>query len=146
MEQRMKEARIKRDYSMAKVAELIGISGSAYSKLERGVNNPSARTIELFCQKLHISESWLRTGEGEMEERDFMTELVTQYNLGPAGQALLRAVARAFAELDEETCARVMEEVFSELQLAIETLNSVNPDTVPTVNPQSPADSSSSVS
>ena len=146
MEQRMKEARNKRGYSMIKVAELIGISDSAYSKLERGINNPAPRTVELFCQKLHISESWLRTGEGEMEERELFTDLVAQYNLGPAGQALLRAVARAFAELDEETCARVLDETFRELQLAIAARDAGNPATVPTVNPQSPADSSSSVS
>ena len=66
MEQRMREIRNKRGYSMIKVAELIGISDSAYSKIERGINNPAPRTVELFCQKLGVSVHWLRTGEGEM--------------------------------------------------------------------------------
>lgn len=142
MEQRMKEARTKRGYSMIKVAELIGISDSAYSRLEKGVNNPSKRTVELFCQKLHISESWLRTGEGEMEEKDLLAELTAQYNLGPASQALLRAVARAFSELDEETCNRIIEDVLAELQAAVAARSVVVADpssrTVP--DPQASAD------
>lgn len=142
MEQRMKEARTKRGYSMIKVAELIGISDSAYSKLERGINNPAPRTVELFCQKLHISESWLRTGEGEMEERDLLAELTAQYNLGPASQALLRAVARAFSELDEETCDRIIEDILAELQAAVAARSVVVADpssrTVP--DPQASAD------
>lgn len=130
---------------MIKVAELIGISDSAYSKLERGINNPAARTVELFCQKLHISESWLRTGEGEMEEKDLLAELVAQYDLGPASQALLRAVARAFSELDEETCARIIEDILSELQAAVAARSVVvaDPASRAVSDPQSPADHAS---
>ena len=146
MEIRMKEARTKRGYSMIKVAELIGISDSAYSKLERGINNPCPRTVELFCQKLHISESWLRTGEGDMEEKDLLSELAVQYDLGPAGQALLRAVARAFSELDEETCNRVIDDLLQELQSIIASRDALDPSTIAVVDPQSPADADSSVS
>lgn len=137
----MKEARNKRGYSMIKVAELIGISDSAYSKLERGINNPSARTVELFCQKLRISESWLRTGEGEMEEKDLLSDLAAQYDLGPASQALLRAVARVFAEMNEETAQRVVDDLLAELQASVAARSVVVADpSSRAVDPQSPAD------
>lgn len=145
MENRMKEVRELRGLSMTKVAEMIGISDSAYSRLEKGVNNPSKRTVELFCQKLKISESWLRTGEGEMEEKDLLTELTVRYNLGPAGQALLRAVARAFAELDEETASRIVEEALAELQTFVASRSVVVADpSSRLVDPQTPADQDSS--
>ena len=142
MKQRMKEARNKRGYSMIKVAELIGISDSAYSKLERGINNPSARTVELFCQKLRISESWLRTGDGEMEEKDLLSELAARYDLGPASQALLRAVARVFAEMDEETAQRVVDDVLAELQASVASRSVVvaDPSSRVVSDPQAPAD------
>ena len=125
---------------------MLYVQENAVRDVSRSLGKPEKAGWWTRSEKLHISESWLRTGEGEMEERELFTDLVAQYNLGPAGQALLRAVARAFAELDEETCARVLDETFRELQLAIAARDAVNPATVPTVNPQSPADSSSSVS
>lgn len=150
MNNRMKMARDKRGYSMTKVAEMIGISDSAYSRLEKGVNNPSKRTVELFCQKLNISESWLRTGEGEMEipaPSDLVEQLARENNLSPAHVALLRAVSRAFAELDEEAFNRIMDELLADLQAAAAARSVVVADpSSRQVDPQSPADQPSSSS
>ena len=139
MHNRMKKARTIRGFTLTKTAELIGISDSAYSKLEKGINNPSDRTVMLFCQKLRISESWLRTGEGEMEERDVIAELIAAYDLGPAAQALMRAVGRILAELGEEACNRAIEDVLAELQASL-----ANRQMASVSNPQSPADEESS--
>lgn len=116
MEIRMKQVRKLKKLTLKEIAELVGVTESTVSKYETGKFLPSDAVIQLFCQKLKISESWLRTGEGEMEEKDLLTELTVRYNLGPAGQALLRAVARAFAELDEETASRIVEDALAELQ------------------------------
>lgn len=145
MEKRLKEARKLRKLTLKEVADLISVSESAVSNFERGRNNPSGPTLTLFCQKLQISESWLRTGEGEMEEKDLLTELTVRYNLGPAGQALLRAVARAFAELDEETASRVVDEALAELQAFVASRSVVVADpSSRLVDPQAPADQDSS--
>ena len=115
----MLEARHKRGYSMTEVAKLIGITDSAYSRLEKGVNNPSDRTIMLFCQKLHISETWLRTGEGEMEEQtpaSLVDALAKEYDLNPGCVALLRAVAHAFEALDDVQFNLILDRLMSDLQ------------------------------
>ena len=145
----MKDARIKRNYSMTKVAELIGISDSAYSRLEKGVNNPSKRTVELFCQKLHISESWLRTGEGEMEEPEaasLVDALAREYNMDAGGVALLRAVARAFEALSPDQRDQILAALFSDLQAAIEGRYAVDPAAHEVPDPHAPADPASSIS
>lgn len=47
-------------------AECIGISQAFVSQLCAGVRDPSERTIADICAKYHVSEQWLRTGEGDM--------------------------------------------------------------------------------
>ena len=42
----------------------IGISASACSYIEKGINNPSEQTIRSICREFGIREEWLRTGEG----------------------------------------------------------------------------------
>ena len=146
MRNRIIEARNHRGLNQAKVAELIGISDSAYSRLEKGVNNPSDRTVMLFCQKLHISETWLRTGEGEMEEQtpaSLVDALANEYNLNPGCVALLRAVARAFEVLDDTQRDLVLDQLMSDLQ-AYTANRQMAGVTVPA--PQTPADEESSSS
>ena len=118
MNKRMKEAREARKLSQLKTAELIGITSSGYSKLEKGTNNPSDRTIALFCQQLSISESWLRTGEGEMEEAEPLSvaeQLAREHDLSPAKVVLLRAIERAFRELPEDEFQRIMDRMIDEM-------------------------------
>ena len=38
------------------------------TKIKKGVQQPSRKTIELFCVKYGVSESWLYTGEGTFEK------------------------------------------------------------------------------
>lgn len=145
MEERMRQVRKQKKLTLKEVAELVRVSESAVSQYEHGKSIPSESVIHLFCEKLQISESWLRTGEGEMEEKDLLTELTVRYNLGPAGQALLRAVARAFAELDEETASRIVEEALAELQAFVASRSVVVADpSSRLVDPQASADQDSS--
>ena len=126
---RLKIAREHRKLSQSKVADMIGISSSAYSKLEKGVNNPADRTVTLFCQKLSISENWLRTGEGNIElpsPQSVVDQMAQDHDLSPGKVMLLRAVARAFDELDEDAFNRVMDELLSEVATRIAARNSSN--------------------
>ena len=47
-------------------AKRLGISAPFVSELCTGVKKPSDRTIADICREFNISETWLRTGEGEM--------------------------------------------------------------------------------
>ena len=146
MEIRMKQVRKSKKLTLKEIAELVGVTESTVSKYETCKFLPSDAVIQLFCQKLHISESWLRTGEGEMEEKDLLAELTARYQLGPAGQALLRAVARVFSEFDEETASRIVDDVLAELQSSVAARSIVvaDPSSRAVSDPQSPADQESS--
>ena len=47
-------------------ARKIGVSQAFVSELCSGAKNPSDRTISDICREFNVSETWLRTGEGEM--------------------------------------------------------------------------------
>ena len=66
--ERIKQVRMENKMSQAKFGERIKIAGQSVSLLEIGKINASDQTISLICKEFGVSESWLRTGEGEMEE------------------------------------------------------------------------------
>ena len=47
-------------------AERLHISQAFVSQLCSGIKSPSDRTITDICREFNVSETWLRTGEGEM--------------------------------------------------------------------------------
>jgi len=64
--ERIAMVRKSRDYTLEKFGEAIGIKKGSVSLLERGINTPADRTIFMICNRFHVSEQWLRTGEGDM--------------------------------------------------------------------------------
>ena len=52
--------------SQEEFAKSIGMSKGAISQFENGTYVPTSQTIMLICREFGVSESWLRTGEGEM--------------------------------------------------------------------------------
>ena len=64
---RLREALKLRHYSQLELARTIQMVPSAISQIVSGARNPSDRTIRDICAALHISEEWLRTGDGEMD-------------------------------------------------------------------------------
>ena len=49
-----------------KFAESLNLSRNFINQIESGKKNPSDRTILDICREYNVSETWLRTGEGEM--------------------------------------------------------------------------------
>ena len=47
-------------------ASQINVDQSYISQLTSGKKTPSDRTVADICREFNVSESWLRTGEGEM--------------------------------------------------------------------------------
>lgn len=146
MEQRMKEVRKSKKLTLKEIAELVHVTESAVSKYEHGTASPSDAVIRLFCDALNISESWLRTGEGEMEVKppeDLVDRLAREYNLGVGGVALLRAAARVINEFPDDVAVRLIDEIISDLQQAVAARQAVaNPESRVVSDPNAPADSS----
>ena len=69
MSERIKQIRKGKDISQEEFGNKIGITRSSVSLLESGINNPSEQTIKLICQEFSVNELWLRTGQGNPDEK-----------------------------------------------------------------------------
>lgn len=69
MNERIKQIRKGKDISQEEFGNKIGITRSSVSLLESGRNNPSEQTIKLICQEFSVNELWLRTGQGNPDEK-----------------------------------------------------------------------------
>lgn len=67
MKDRIKQIRKNAELSQTKFGERLGVTLSAVQKWEMGLNVPDASSIKVICDRFAISETWLRTGEGEMK-------------------------------------------------------------------------------
>lgn len=66
--ERIKEVRKAKGYTQQKFADELGLKRNTVGGYEIGTVTPSDRTISDICEKFDIRESWLRTGEGDMEK------------------------------------------------------------------------------
>ena len=65
---RLNYARRKRGYTQNSLAEEIGVSRGVIYNLEKDKTSPQPIVINAICQTLKISQNWLMTGDGEMED------------------------------------------------------------------------------
>ena len=94
MNNRIKKTRSERGFSQKRLAEMIGISDAAVSKIESGTNNPADRTVKLIADALNVSEHWLRTGEGSPDVESAssaMDALVKERNLSELDRNMLES-------------------------------------------------------
>ena len=112
--ERIKKVRKSLDLTQQKFADQIGTTQNNIASYEIGRREPSAAAVNNICKTFNISETWLRTGEGEMfvertrddelaafmdellaeESADFRRRLVTALSrLKPEQREALEAVA-----------------------------------------------------
>lgn len=68
--ERIKEYRSYKGWTHAQLAEIIGISGSAFSHIESGKSKPGSEILEALIAKTSIHPFWLMTGLGAMEKEE----------------------------------------------------------------------------
>lgn len=68
--QRIKQVRQELKLSQAKFATAISISNGYIAGIELGNRKVNERIVKLVCSVFHVSESWLKTGKGEMFEKE----------------------------------------------------------------------------
>ena len=114
MKQRIKELRSALNLTQDEFAARIGISKSALSRLEAGINNPSAQTIQFICQQFGVRRDWLVDGTGPMQlppdeddmivdsvlagEDEFVKAVIRGIAKSPGGWEKMREVFTAIAE------------------------------------------------
>lgn len=63
------------DLTQTEFAEKIGLKQAGMSAIEQGNVAITDRVIKTICTVFNVSESWLRTGEGEMYSKDELFSL-----------------------------------------------------------------------
>ena len=66
MNERIKKLRKALDLTQQEFADRIGVKRNTIATYEIGRNTPLDAVINLICKTFNVSETWLRTGEGEM--------------------------------------------------------------------------------
>lgn len=105
MEKRIQAARKAKGLTLKQLGDIIGISESAVSNIERGRNKPSGSTLILLCEKLGVNREWLESGEGEMfeptTEQAETARMIEAISDSPA----MRSLLAAWAQLSDENKA-----------------------------------------
>lgn len=86
MKERIKELRKALGLTQQKFADRVGISRGNVATYETRDGSPGSSVITLICKTFNVSETWLRTGKGEMfiqrtrddELSTFMDELLAE--------------------------------------------------------------------
>ena len=64
--ERIKELRKALGLTQQEMAEKVGVKRNTIAQYEIGRNDPIDSVMALICREFDVSETWLRTGEGEM--------------------------------------------------------------------------------
>lgn len=102
---RIKQVRKELNLSMEKFGDKIGIVKSAINNIEKGLNNPSERTLKLICSEFNVNYAWLTEGQGDMfiEIPDnILDRLIQEYGLEEDNKPILKAYLEAKPETRKE--------------------------------------------
>lgn len=97
-------------------AKRIRLSAPYISELCSGKTCPSDRTISDICREFHISETWLRTGEGEMfthAPEAAADRLAKEYGLDDLGRQIMAAYLK-LDESDRLSVGRLIQNIIDE--------------------------------
>ena len=103
MNERLKELRKNLGLTQQEFAERLGIKRNAVTNYEVGRNAPADMVVSLICREFNVSETWLRTGEGEpfvQPSRDEAIETFCQETLRDEDDSFRRRFVAALAALD----------------------------------------------
>lgn len=73
---RIKILRKNKGMTQLELAEKLGLKANTITSYETGVRVPSDSVILSICRMFRVSESWLRTGDGEMFDPDPQAEIM----------------------------------------------------------------------
>ena len=110
MNKRIKELRSFLGMSQSEFAQHLGIGQTGISAIERGGSPVTDRTVSQIVSAFGVSESWLRTGEGEMfppppEEDDELIEafgFLAAEDVDPWKKRLAKAFLDLLSDIPDE--------------------------------------------
>ncbi|MCI8806481.1 MAG: helix-turn-helix transcriptional regulator [Clostridiales bacterium] len=104
MTDRLKQLRKTLKINQTNFANQLGITQTAYSMIENGINPLSDRHIKVICSVYNVNENWLRFGKGEMFfSSPYEKELNKIFNnLTPETQKYLLLMAKELLKTQNE--------------------------------------------
>lgn len=99
MNERIKKLRKALDLTQREFGERIGVKPNTIATYEIGRNEPIDAVISLICREFNVSETWLRTGEGEMFAPEPAFDL-SEYANRHGMTALETEILKAYLDLD----------------------------------------------
>ena len=116
MNERIKQIRNSLGMTQQEFADRLKINRSNIANYEKGLRTPVDAVISLICKEFSISESWLRTGEGDMyialDRDDEITLLVSRAIEG--GTDFQKALIKMLCSCTEKEL-EVLERKFREI-------------------------------
>lgn len=121
MNERIKELRKALGLTQQKFADGLGVKQNTIAQYESGRNAPIDAVISLICKTYRVSETWLRTGEGEMflpvDDDDELAQVMAEIKL--SSDELIRTIIKSYWRLDDKGKAAIRQLV-SDLAEAVE--------------------------
>lgn len=109
MNERIKAVRKSAGLKQSEFAERLGIKPNTVTSYETGLRVPSDAIVTSICREFRVSETWLRTGEGEMflpvDADEELTEIMAEIRM--SDDELIRAIIKGYWWLDEKGKAAV---------------------------------------
>lgn len=109
MNTRIKEVRQDAELTQAQFADRLNISRNYVALMEIGDRVPSDRTIADICREFGVSESWLRTGNGEKAPPKSSDEefAETMSQIQSSNDDLIKKIIKAYWALDDKEKAAI---------------------------------------
>ena len=122
--ERVKEIRKYLNLTMEKFGERLGVGKTAISKLENNERNLTDQMAISICREFNVSETWLRTGEGEMfkpkppeDEVGYYVEELLENEDNPLYRVIIEMM-KTYHGLDDKS-KEVVRNYFAEIENAI---------------------------
>lgn len=121
MNDRIAQVRKQAGLTQEKFAEKIGLTRNFVWMIEKGDRVPSDRTIADICREFRVSETWLRTGEGEMflpmDADEELAQVMAEIKL--SDDKLIKAIIKSYWRLDDAGKA-VIRQLVDDLAQAVQ--------------------------
>ena len=109
MNERIKKLRRALDLTQQEFGERINLKQNTIALIEGG-RNTSDQTISAICREFNVSETWLRTGEGEMfhqlDDEQELADLFAAVAISDDND-LIKRIIKTYLQMDEKEKAAI---------------------------------------
>lgn len=121
MNDRIKQLRLTLGLSQEEFGNRLGMGRGAITNIELKKVEPKPLLVSLICREFGISETWLRTGEGEMflpmDADEELAQVLAEIKL--SDDKLIKAIIKSYWRLDDAGKA-VIRQLVDDLAQAVQ--------------------------